>query len=271
MSQTPRLRRARQLTASVLPVRSADGYGNLVTARLHKIEAAGGTGMLPFSGTAEGAVYFRDGKVVYAESRRTPGPAAGAYSAYADDLPPLGRITAIRAVTEPIVDAVLELLSAQARHSKFRSARLAATGLSSGIRIDPLLAEVGRRQRLLRQVSAVVTPDTALARNPHLRSDSIRITAWQWALLIRVRHGLTPRDLAWDLNRSVFGTTTEVHRLIALRLLSAAGHPARADGFPPGEIPGPRPANMSFVRAVPVKKGGTMPLINAGTAAGETG
>jgi hypothetical protein len=133
------------------------------------------------------------------------------------------------------------------------------------------MAEVSRRQRLLKQLSAVVTPDTALARNAHIRSESIRITAWQWALLIRVRHGLTPRDLAWDLGRSVFGTTTEVYRLIALRLLSAAGHPARIDGNPSGEIPGPGPANMSFVRAVPVKKGGTMPLIKAGTAAGDTG
>jgi len=271
MSQTPRLRRARQLTASVLPVRGADGHGNLVAARLHKIEAAGGTGMVPFSGGADGAIYFRDGKVVYAESRRTPGPAADAYSAYADDLLPLDRIMAIRAVTEPIVDAVLELLSAQARHAKFRSARLAAAGLTSGIRIDPLLAEVGRRQRLLKQLSAVLTPDTALVRNPQLRSESIRVTAWQWALLIRVRHGLTPRDLAWDLGRSVFGTTTEVYRLIALRLLSAAGHPARADSNLSGEIPGPGSANMSFVRAVPVKKGGTMPLINAGTGAGDAG
>jgi hypothetical protein len=126
------------------------------------------------------------------------------------------------------------------------------------------------RQRLLKQLSAV-TPDTALARNPHLRSEAIRITAWQWALLIRVRHGLAPRDLAWDLGRSVFGTTTEIYRLIALRLLSAAGHPARADGNRSGEIPGPGPANMSFVRAVPVKKGGAMPLINAGTTAGDTG
>jgi hypothetical protein len=169
------------------------------------------------------------------------------------------------------VDAVLELLSAQARHAKFRSARLTATGLTAGIRIDPLLTEVGRRQRLLKQLSAVVTPDTALVRNPRLRSESIRITAWQWALLIRVRHGLTPRDLAWDLGRSVFGTTTDIYRLIALRLLSAAGHPARADGNPSGEIPGPGLANMSFVRAVPVKKGGIMPLVNAGTAAGDSG
>jgi hypothetical protein len=117
----------------------------------------------------------------------------------------------------------------------------------------------------------VLTPDTALARNPHLRSESIQITAWQWALLIRVRHGSTPRDLAWDLGRSVFGTTTEIYRLIALRLLSVAGQQACADGNLPGEIPGPGPVNMSFVRAVPIRKGGTMPLINAGTTAGDTG
>jgi hypothetical protein len=33
----------------------------------------------------------------------------------------------------------------------------------------------------------------------------------------------TPRDLAWDLSRSVFGTTIEAYRLLARQLLSVAG------------------------------------------------
>src|ERR1700739_3418146 len=98
MSQVPRLRRPRQLTASVLPARAIDGYPNLAAGRLRKLEAAGSTGMLPFSGGSEGAIYSRDGKVIYAESERTPGPSAVAYKAYFGGLPPLGRIMAIRAV-----------------------------------------------------------------------------------------------------------------------------------------------------------------------------
>jgi hypothetical protein len=104
-----------------------------------------------------------------------------------------------------------------------------------------------RRQRVLGQLSAVLTADTALARNPHIRPDAIRVSALQWALLIRVRHGSTPRDLAWDLSRSVFGTTLEAYRLLARQLLSVTG--PRPDGPEPGL------AAMSFVRAVSVEKG----------------
>jgi hypothetical protein len=256
MSQTPRLRRARQLTASVLPTRAADGHPGLVAGRLRKIGVTDGTGMLPFSGGSDGAVYFRDGKVVYAESERTPAPAAGAYPAHAEGLPPLGRLVAIRAVTEPIVDAVLELFTNQTRAARFRSSRLPAVGLASGIGVEPLLAEIGRRQRLVKQLSAVLTPDTALARNPHLRSESIRISSWQWALLIRVAPGCTPRGLAWDLGRSVFGTLTDVYRLLVLRLLSTTD-----------EVPGRDLVTMSFIRAASAKKGDTMPVIKARTAA----
>lgn len=195
MSQVPGLRRARQLTASVLPTRAADTYPSLVAGRLRKLEAAGSTGMLPFPGDSDGAIYFRDGKVIYAESGRTPGPAASAYQAYADSLPPLGRIMAIQAVTEPIIDAALELFTAQARHAKFRSARLPDVALASGIGVETLLAEIGRRQRLMKQLSAVLTPDTVISRNPHLRSDSVRISAGEWALLIRSR--TVPRPGTW--------------------------------------------------------------------------
>jgi hypothetical protein len=241
MSQTPRLRRARQLTASVLATRAADGYPDLVTGRLRKIDSAGSTGMLPFSGASDGAIYFRNGRVIHAETERTPGPAASAYPAYAGGGPPLGRVLAIRAMAEPIFDAVLELFTAQARYAKFRPARLPAAGLAAGIGTEALLAEVGRRQRLMKQLAVVLTPDTAVARNPDLRSESIRISAWQWALLIRVAPGATPRDLAWGLGRSVFGTTTDVYRLLALRLLSASGEVAERDL-----------AVMSFVRAASV-------------------
>ena len=41
----------------------------------------------------------------------------------------------------------------------------------SDISLDALLAEVARRQRVLGQLSVVLTADTALARNPHIRPD----------------------------------------------------------------------------------------------------
>jgi hypothetical protein len=115
----------------------------------------------------------------------------------------------------------------------------------------------------------VLTADTALARNPHIHPESIRVSAWQWSLLIRVRHGTTPRDLAWDLSRSVFGTTAEVYRLLARRLLAVAGDPADPAGH---RVP-PRAslAAMSFVRAVSVEKGETVPIFNAEVAPGGVG
>ena len=145
MSQVPGLRRARQLTASVLPTRAADAYPSLAAGRLRKLGTAGSTGMLPFSGSGDGAIYFRDGKVIYAESDRTPGPAASAYKAYADGLPPLGRIMAVRAVTEPIIDAALELFTAPARQipagpASGRGARLGHRGGNAAGRDRPAAA-----------------------------------------------------------------------------------------------------------------------------------
>ena len=71
----------------------------------------------------------------------------------------------------------------------------------------------------------------------------MQVSARQWAVLIRVRPGTTPRALAWELRRSVFSTTAEVYRLLVLRLLSAAGQGGRpaAGG----------PALISFIRAIP--------------------
>jgi hypothetical protein len=252
-------------------LRRPDGYADLVAERLRRIAAARSTGMLPFSGRSDGAIYFRDGKVAYAESSRTPSPAAHAYPAPAGTLPPLHSITAVLAITEPAVDAALELLCAQSRYAKFRSSRVPGTGLAADICLEALLAEVARRPRVLRQLSAVLTADTALARNSRIRQEAIRVSALQWALLIRVRQGSTPRDLAWDLRRSVFGTTAEVYKLLVRRLLSVAGDPARPHDDAPGEVPGPGLAVMSFVRAVSVEKGETVPIFNAEVASGGAG
>jgi hypothetical protein len=292
MSQLPGLKRARQLTASVLPGRTVDGYGNLITARLRKLAAARSTGALPFSGACEGTIYFEDGMISYAESGRTPGPVAPAVPVVpvvpgfgpdragpgvdgvngTDETAgqrPFGRLVTMLAIAEPTVDAALELVSSESRSAKFRPSRTAPPGLVSRIPVEGLLAEVTRRQRVLRQLSALITTDTAVARNRDMRSPSVQVSALQWALLVRVGQGSTPRTLAWELNRSVFGTTTEVYRLLALRLLAVVTHAASTGATALTEMPERGPAILSFVQAASDQKGNKMnERINAGVALG---
>jgi len=250
-----------------------DGYGNLIAARLRKLAAARSTGMLPFPGDNDGALYFRDGNVIFAESKRTPGlvPPDGLQPAPPDPgSPPAdpvlagrprlsGSLAALLAVTEQTADAALELLSSESRFARFRSTRALGFTTAASLPVEWLLAEVTRRQRLLRQLSAILTPDTAVTRHPHLDVPGVQVSARQWALLIRVRDEATPRDLAWELGRSVFGTTAEVYRLIVLRLLSAAGTRAAPPGGQPGQPGEPNPAVLSFIRAVPGGEGGPGP------------
>jgi hypothetical protein len=253
MSQAARLTRARQLTASVWPGPGKDGFVSPAAVRLRKLAAAGSTGLLPF---ADGAVYVRDGRVVHAQSSRTPGPPAGTELA-GPDLARADWLAAALALTEPTVDAAAELLWGDSRPARFRSGAVPAGGLAhglaSGIAVDALLAEVARRQRVMRQLSAVVTPDTTVVRNPHLGAAEVGVSALQWALLIRVRRGTTPRDLAWAVNRSVFGTTIEVYRLLTLRLLAVPRLVA-----PAGAGPAHGPVSLSFIQAATERRGGSM-------------
>jgi hypothetical protein len=260
MSQLPKFSLARQLTASVWPGKAADGYDGLIAARFRKLAAAGSTGMLPFSGAGDGAVYFRDGDIVFARSTRTPGPSDEATAGET----PYTRLAAALAVAEPTVDATTELLISESRLTKFRPAPAPVSDSAPGLDVETLLAEVARRRRILDQLSPVITADSAVARIPHLSAPDIRVSALQWALLIRVRDGSTPRSLAWELGNSVFGTTLEIHRLLALRLLSSAGQRPHRNGRDPGY----GPATMSFVRAVAPEKGGTMPIEDLATRGG---
>jgi Domain of unknown function (DUF4388) len=279
MSQQSRFSRARQLTASVWSGKATDDYESLVAARLRKLAAADSTGMLPFSGAGEGAIYFRDGTVVLARSTRTPEPSvsastlsAAAFSPAPSTTPdgvdgadaggtPFTRLAAALAVAEPTIDATLDLLSSESRFAKFRSAKTPVNAAVPGIGLEDLLTEVARRQRILHQLAPVVTADTVVARNPFLSTPDIGVLAPQWALLVRVRDGSTPRALAWELGRSVFGTTLEVYRLLALRLLSSAHHRAHRNG----QEPHYGPATMSFVRAVSPEEGG---IVVAGVPVG---
>jgi len=235
MSQVPKLTRARQLAGSVWPGRAVDGYANLIVARLRKLAAAKSTGMLPFSGHGEGGIFLRDGRVVHAESSRTPGRNAGGLAALGlgpaaerapgpDGPRPLGWLTAVLARAEAAVDAALDLVSSESRYAKFRPDEVPAAGQACDIPLETLLTEVERRRRVLRQLAPVVTADTTVVRNAQMTSPSLQVSALQWSLLVRVRAGATARGLAAELNRSVFGTTIEVYRLLALGLLSAPGY-----------------------------------------------
>jgi hypothetical protein len=222
MSQTSRFTRARRLTSTVLPGRRLDGYADQVTGRLRRIAAARSTGMLPFSGRSDGSIYFRDGKVAFAESTRTPGPAP--HDPPAPDQLPLNKITAILAIAEPTVDAALELLSVQSRCAKFRPSKIPDIGPVSDISLDALLTEVARRQRVLGQRSVALSTDTALARNPHIRPDTIahatahcsRLSTAEAAPRSRSRTGVVRATLKRAI-RSAFlitsASTKSTHRL----------------------------------------------------------
>src|SRR5271170_8056304 len=139
MSQVTRRTRVRRLADSVLPGRTVSGYANLIEARLRKLAATGSTGMLPMSGHGDGAIFFRGGRVVYAESTRVPTPARrtvglAALGLVATDASPpsngaelvaapsFDRLVDMLALTEPTIDAITELLSSESRYAQFRPA-----------------------------------------------------------------------------------------------------------------------------------------------------
>jgi hypothetical protein len=274
MSQISRRARVRQLADSVWPGRTVNGYANLIAARLRKLAEEGSTGMLPVSGHGDGAIFFRDGQVVYAESSRTALPGPGATGLDVFGLVPgqaprsagdghtgeTGLVAVRRAsrlgsaleITELIIDALTELLSSESRYAKFRHAEMLPVGQGRPIALETLLTEVQRRHEVLRQLAAVVSPDTAVACGPSPELRSAQVSPAQWALLVRADGGTTPRRLAMQLGRSVFGTTIEVYRLVELGLLAVPGRTTvPADGQDAGR---PAPA-MSFIRAVSGGKG----------------
>jgi hypothetical protein len=283
MSQVTKRTRVRRLADSVWPGRAVDGYANLIAARLRKLAAAESTGMLPVSGRGDGAIFFRDGQVVYAESSRTPGPDKRTVGLAAlglvptDDvreatlgaprggaqlvaLPSLGRLTSMLALTEPTIDAITDLLSNESRYAKFRQSDLPPVAQMDPIAVEMALAEVERRRQVLRQLAPIVAADTPIVRDASAaQAPSFQVSAPQWALLMRVGDGSTPRTLAMSLGQSVFGTTIEIYRLLTLGLLAVPGHrPALGDGLDePGPEGGRRPgAVMSFMRAVADAGGG---------------
>jgi len=263
-----------------------NGYANLIGARLRKLADEGSTGMLPVSGPGDGAVFFRGGLIVYAESSRTPLPAPRAAglaalgllptetAGYPDGPPPAGpgytgtpeytggtelaavqsvsRVVGALALTEAVIDALAELMSSESRYAKFRQIDAPPAGQVAPLPVETLLAEVQRRHAVLRQLAEVLTPDTPVVRAPMLGSPAAQVSPAQWSLLARAADGTTPRGLAMHLGRSVFGTTIEVHRLTELGMLAVPGRPAPPAGAP--GVPRPGPA-VSFIRAVIGERG----------------
>lgn len=199
-------------------------YNQQIAARLSRLAATDCTGALPISGYSSGAVYLRDGRVVGAESSRTP-TAAGTGGAH---------LSQAATIAEAVIDAALDLLSSRSTCSRFRPAKAPADSETISISVADLLREVARRRRLLQQMAGI-SADLALARSPEIPGGRVQLTAAEWSLLIRVRPRSTPRDLAWALRRSVFGTTVDVHRLVLLGLLRTADHqvPERDAGAKP--------------------------------------
>ena len=238
-----------------------DGYANLIATRLRRLAETGSTGMLPVSGRGDGAVYFLGGRVVYAESSRTPaatprGAVRAALASSAGPAPvppggdhpagelvparPGGGLAGMLASAEPTVDALTDLLACDSRYGKFRQAVGAPVRQVRATPLAVLLAEVQRRSEVLRQFSVVLTPDTVIAREPAPGWPSAQVSPAQWALLVRSCDGTTPRALALQLGRSVFGTTIEVYRLVTLGLLAVPGLPPAPGGNAPV---------LSFIRA----------------------
>ncbi|MCW2936847.1 MAG: hypothetical protein JWM19_7809 [Actinomycetia bacterium] len=249
-----------------------NGYANLIAARLRKLAETAGTGMLPVSGSGDGAFFLRGGHVVHAESSHTSprhpvglaalglgaaqaGPApyseqsageqlGGARASGAELVPvrSVGKVAGLLAVTELTIDAATELLSSESRYAKFRQFDVPFQAHVRPIPVAVLLTEVERRHHVLRQLAEVITVDTRVVRNALPGWPRLQVSRSQWALVMGIGDGRTPRSLAMELGRSVFATTIEIYRLITLGLLAVPGKPA-AGAARPGEV-------MSFTRAI---------------------
>jgi hypothetical protein len=269
MSEVSRRVRVRQLAESVWRGRKVNGYANLIATRLRKLAEERSTGALPVSGRGDGAIFFRDGQVVYATSSRTSPPVPpvpdlaalgltqrGAAGPASGDSPNGAGVFASRSVsglagllelTEQVIDALTELLSNESRYAKFQYDVGSPVGRMRPVPVETLLAEVQRRHEVLRQLATVVTPDTVVTCDPTLGPPSVQVSPTQWSLLMRADGAATPRGLALRLGRSVFGTTIEVHRLVELGLLAV---PGRRPVPGTGSAGRQRAATLSFIRAV---------------------
>ena len=214
-----------------------------VAIRLGKLAEAGRTGSLHLSGDSGGVIYVSEGDIVSADSRRTPGLADRIGT---DEV---GSLERSWMATEATIDAAMELMSVRPRHVRFTEPEEEPDlpGIP-GMPLTALMAEVTRRHNLLEQITAVLTPDTAVARNLRLRSRAVHVSDGQWAILLQLGQPVTPRALALGLGQSVFGMTIEVYRMVIMDLVSVVDTSART-ADPAGEASRGR-STLSFIRAL---------------------
>jgi hypothetical protein len=149
----------------------------------------------------------------------------------------IGRVTGLLAVVELTIDAATELLSSESRYAKFRQSGVPFQPQARPIPVAELLAEVERRHHVLRQLAGAVTADTRVVRNASPDWPRRQVSRPQWALMIGIADGRTPRSLAMELGRSVFATTVEIYRLIMLGLLAVPGNPSAGAAGPAEMMP----------------------------------
>lgn len=220
-----------------------------VLIRLGRAADAGQTGVLHLSGGSGGAIYLSEGTIAYAESRRTPDLATSL--AKAAMAAPAGTVSSLERswlARETTVDAATEILWGKSRQARFRTSAELDLAVMASMPVAALIAEVSRRHQVIRQMSAVLTADTAVARCPRLSAGAVHVSGLQWAIVMRAGHPVTPRSLALELGQSVFGTTVESFRMVNMGLLAVAGTPASPPAAA-GEPGRDRPA-ISFVRAL---------------------
>jgi len=196
-----------------------------LTAQLTKLALAGRTGALWLPGDNGGAIRLYRGDVTGAESPGTPDLASRlarwpAGPGHASGPSALERDWVVR---EAIADAAFDLLAHTPRAGRFTDGGAAGPDDGGAMTVGELLAEVNRRREITRQLSACVTADSVLARDPRFSGSGVHIPASQWALLVRMNGPVTPRRLAMQRGRSVFTTTLDVFRLISLGLVAVDG------------------------------------------------
>jgi hypothetical protein len=209
-----------------------------VTSQLSSLAAAGRTGMLRVPGDNFGTIYLRLGVVTGAEAHGAPDLASRLArlptGTNGDALDALTRAWVIR---EAIADAALIMLAGAPRSARFTVSQAPDPNGAATMTVADLLAEVNRRQEVIRQLPTALTVDTAVVRNPRLRARRVHVSASQWALLARMNEPATPRELAIASGASVFATTLAVFRLIAIDLVAIVGSPQ------------PDQRTISFIRA----------------------
>ena len=247
-----------------------NGYANLIAARLRKLADEGSTGMLPVAGEARAPSSSAAARWVYAESSRTPlpGPRASgpgrtriserlvgtpsrspAHRGYTGGAGVVacgwrvGWLRGLLELTELVIDALTELLSSESRYAKSGTPTCSPSARAAPWpwrrcwrRSSGAMRCCGSWPR-----SSPRTPRSAASRSSG--PPSAQVSPTQWALLARAAEVTTPRGLAMQLGRSVFGTTIEAYRLVELGLLVVPGRP-------PGPADGRLGAGISFIRAV---------------------